>query len=271
MSRGDEDSLERPITASDLASDLDALGVNAGETLLVHTALRAVSGERSMVLGGPVAIIDALQRTLGREGTVVMPAFSADYSEPSSWINPPAPPAWWPLVRQHWPAYRPDQTPTHRIGVVPETFRAMRDVLRSEHPQSSFCAWGAAASDLLRDHRPETGLGEDSPLGALYRADARVLLLGCGWRSNTCFHLAEYRLQRPPGRVRQGAPMIEDGQRHWIEWEDLDIDPSDFEPLGEAFAQSGKVRVGHVGRATARLFSIRSAVDFAHQWLDRHR
>lgn len=271
MSRGEDGELERPITESDILSDLHDMGVLAGEVLLVHSALRAVAGERSMVLGGPVAIVEALQRTLGREGTLVMPAFSADYSEPSSWINPPAPAAWWPLVRQHWPAYRPDQTPTHRIGVVAETFRAMRDVLRSEHPHSSFCAWGAHASDLLRDHRPEAGLGENSPLGALYRMDARALLFGCGWGSNTCFHLAEYRMRREPPRVRQGAPLLEDGARRWVEWDDLDIDARDFEALGEAFEQSGKVQLGRVGRATARLFSVRSAVDFARRWLDRHR
>ncbi|MFW5920502.1 MAG: aminoglycoside N(3)-acetyltransferase [Polyangiales bacterium] len=271
MSRGGQEQLERPITVSDLVSDLAALGVAPGDILLVHSALRAVSGERSMVLGGPVAIVEALQRALGPDGTLVMPAFSADYSEPASWVNPPAPEAWWPMVREHWPAFRPDRTPTHRIGIVPETFRAMRDVLRSDHPQSSFCAWGANASELLRGHRPETGLGDDSPLGTLHRMDGRALLIGCGWGSNTCFHLAEYRMRRPPQRVRQGAPMIEHGPRHWIEWEDLDIDTSDFEALGEAFEQSGKVRVGRVGRATARLFSVRSAVDFARRWLDRHR
>jgi hypothetical protein len=36
------------------------------------------------------------------------------------------------------------------------------------------------------------------PLGAVYRLDGRVLLLGCGYNSNTSLHLAEWRQESPP-------------------------------------------------------------------------
>ncbi len=267
----DEPLLETPVTVRTMADDLRALGLRTGSVVLVHSSLRSLSGPRSMVIGGAVALVDALREVVGREGTIVMPAFTAQNSEPSLWTNPPAPEPWWPLVREHMPPFVREETPTFRIGVVAETFRRMRGVRRSDHPQCSMAAWGALADTIVADHPLDDALGDGSPLGRLHVHDAAVLLVGADFRSCTCFHLAETRLRRPPPRVRQGAAVLRDGRRAWVSWEEPDFRTDDFPAIGTAFEATGEVRVGTVARAGARLFSLRRAVDFAVTFMDRHR
>jgi aminoglycoside N3'-acetyltransferase len=52
-------------------------------------------------------------------------------------------------------------------------------------------------------------LGERSPLGWLYAADAAILLLGVGYDACTAFHLAEYR--RPSTRPQKYHCFVADG------------------------------------------------------------
>lgn len=263
--------LEPPITLRHLVEDLRRLGLEPGDTVFVHCSLRALAGPRSMVVGGAVAVVEALQETLTPEGTLVFPAFSADVSDPALWTSPPVPETWWPTIRELMPPFRIDRTPTFRIGVVPEVFRAMDEVHRSDHPQSSFTAWGAHARGITRGHPLPRALGDRGPLGRLHDLDAKVLMLGSPWGNCTCFHLAEDRMREPPRTITQGAPLMRDGMRQWVSWGDLDYRSDDFGPLGELWEREGGVRVGQVGRATSRLFPIRPAVEFALRWLEANR
>lgn len=131
----------------------------------------------------------------------------------------------------------------------------------------SFCTWGQHAAAITAHHQLDFGLGETSPLRRIYDLDGAVLLLGVGFGNNTSFHLSEYRTrQRTP--VTQGSPVMEQGQRVWKTYQDIRNDDEVFPAIGVDFEQTGQVRVGQVGSATARLFAQRAAVDFAVRWLD---
>ncbi len=262
---------EIPATVESLQADFKALGIKKGMVLLVHSSLNAMG----WVCGGAVAVIIALQEVLGETGTLVMPAHSTDLSDPSQWENPPVPESWWQTIRETMPAYDPDLTPTRSMGKIAETFRKQKGVLRSAHPQSSFSARGPQAPYIVNNHALAYGMGEHSPLARIYDLNGFILLLGVGHSRNTSIHLAEYRADFPTKRiVQESAPITQEGSRVWTTFEDINVDDSDFDRLGEDFLHSkaGKVvQRGKIGIAGCQLIPQRVIVGFAVDWLEKNR
>lgn len=258
-----------PACRTSLAADLRALGVRPGMTLIVHSSLKSLG----WVVGGSVAVILALEDALGAAGTLVMPTFSVELSEPSSWRHPPVPESWWELIRRETPAFDPDLTPAQRMGALPETFRRQAGTLRSHHPEVSLAARGARAREVTDGHGLDFPLGEASPLARIYELDGRVLLLGVGHDSNSSLHLAEYRCPYPGRReVEAGAPLIVAGRREWVRYRDYNVTEEDFIELGAAYeAAGGALARGRVAGAEARLIPQRPLVDFAVVWLEANR
>lgn len=268
MSEGDVvDRTDEPVTPERIISDLRDLGVSAGDTLLVHSSMSAMG----WVPGGAPAVVDALMEAVTEEGTLVVPTHSPQLSEPSDWQAPPVPESWYEPTREWMAPYRPELTPTRGMGAIPECFRDYPEVRRSRHPAHSFAAWGRHRDEVVEGHTYDFSLGDGSPLARVYDLDGDVLLLGVGHDRNTSLHLGEYRADWGGEVVEAGAPVLVDGDREWITYEDLDFDSDDFDDLGADFEAEREFALGRVGLAEARLASQRALVDFAESWFEANR
>jgi aminoglycoside 3-N-acetyltransferase len=257
------------VTFDNIVKDLITIGVCPGMTLLVHSSLSKLG----WVCGGAAAVILALLEVLGPEGTLVMPTHSGDLSDPAKWKNPPVPEAWWPQIYESMPAYQQDLTPTRAMGAIPEGFRNMEGVLRSDHPQFSFAAFGPQAKTITSNHSLAHGMSENSPLARVYDLAGWVLLLGVNHSNNTSLHLAENRANFPGKKMTQnGAPVFVRGERKWVIFDEIDYTDNDFSQLGKDFArETGKEVEGLIGEAKSRLMLQRDLVDYAVGWMEKNR
>lgn len=261
-----EERSPEPVTIDRLASDLRSIGVETGQPLLVHSSLASLG----WVCGGAPAVVDALQRVVGADGTLVMPTFSWRITDPADMVAPEVPEEWYDTIREHLPPYRPAVTPTIGMGAIPECFRTYPGVRRSEHPHYSFAAWGPDADFVTENHPLDFPLGEESPLARVYELDGDVLYLGTTHGNNSSRHLAEYRVDRDPELETNSSVMVVDGERTWVQFEDITFDEGDWIfDCPNAFEREhpAAVETGTVGVGDAKLFSQPAFVDFAVEWL----
>ena len=259
-----------------LAAELRSLGLRSGQDLLVHCSLRQVG----RIDGGPATLLDAILDVTGPRATIVVPVHTT-LNSLTSRVFLAATAGLDADERARFvaamPGFDPATTPSTGMGALAEHVRTSPAASRSRHPQVSFAAIGPRARFCTSVHDLDCHLGDRSPLGWLYAADAAILLLGVGYSACTAFHLAEYRLPGVPPRRSYRCFTAEAGIRVEHEFTDIVLDDSDFEILGTALESdprrdiaSGRRR-GQVGAAAGRLLQLRMAVDFARSWLAVHR
>ncbi|MDO4474880.1 MAG: AAC(3) family N-acetyltransferase [Eubacteriales bacterium] len=259
---------EKAINKSELVTDLKQLGLQEGDTVIVHTSLKKIG----YVCGGAQTVIEALIDVVGENGTIVMPAQSWKNLDPETGVHWEVDESQWDYIRENWPAYDKNLTPTNTMGAVAEMFRQWPGSIRTDHPARSLCAWGRHAAYITRQHTLSDIFGEGSPLARLYELDAKVLLLGVGYDKNTSLHLADVRAEYPgKHNCMEHSAILENGVRVWKEYETLFVDGEDFEDIGAAFEKECDVKIGNAGKAEARLMNQRTLVDFAVSWMEKNR
>jgi len=150
----------RLITEDELAADLNAAGFSEGELLMVHSSLSRIGN----VEGGPDAVIKAFIKTVGKSGTLVMPAYNSAQEA---------------LKQSRSGDYIDLRTHPSAVGKITETFRKWPEVKRSSHPFSSCCAWGALAADITESHHINSDVCHvGSPVGKLVALNGRVVGVG---------------------------------------------------------------------------------------------
>lgn len=261
-------SFRGPVTVKMVVEDLQKLGVQRGAVLIVHSSLSSLG----WVCGGAQAVVMALQETLTPAGTLMMPTYSGWNSDPKDWRSPPVPAEWVEIIRDQLPAYDPYLSPTKSMGVIVDTFRAQREVLRSSHPRASFAAWGKGADILVSNHSLDFPFGENSPLARAYDLNASILLLGAPYDTVNSWYLSAYRSKWSKTHLEECRAVVrENGKRLWKNYKDYQRKHDDFEEIGKDFEATGKVKAGPIGHAASRLMSQVDVVDFGAAWMNAHR
>jgi aminoglycoside 3-N-acetyltransferase len=157
-------------TIKSLSSDIRKMGIVAGDTVIIHASMKSIGP----VKGGPQAVIRAFQQAVTRKGSIIMPAFSYCFEK----------------VYEQAAPFDPKKSPS-QVGLLSETFRRMKGVVRSLHPTHSVAAWGKSAPELVEGHEKIPGLSAGSPFHRAAKRGAKLCLIGCGFTSLSLLHIAE--------------------------------------------------------------------------------
>ncbi len=254
------------IAPSRLRADLAALGLGAGDTVMLHASMRAIGP----VMGGPTTVVEALLATLGPTGTLMTYVGWQDLPDFLDGLPPDERAAY----EREYPPFDPATARAVRDhGILAEVVRTWPGAVRGLNPEASMVAIGAAADELTRDHPRDYGYGPGSPLARLVERGGRVLLLGALLDTITLLHYAESVARLQSKRtVRYRYPALMEGRRVWIAVEDFDTgEPHaaySFEQIAHEYLAAGRGETGTVGRATAYLFDAADLTAFAVAWLE---
>jgi aminoglycoside 3-N-acetyltransferase len=254
-----------PLTKAKLIEEFRLLGLQPSDTILVHTSL----SKFGYIIGGALAVIQALQEVVC-DGTIIMPTQTGDNSNPEEWKNPPVSTSWFSLIKEHIPAYDPASSPTRGMGRVPELFRTLPGVVRSNHPNDSFAVWGTNKEAIAQAQPLTPAFGDKSPLGYLVNHNGKVLLLGVGYDSCTLMHYAEALLEPVPKEEHQCAVMT-NGQRQWITYTDATVNTMDFNEIGTAFETEQSVHIRTIGLASVRVIDANALHQFTYSYMKQRR
>ncbi len=247
----------------ELVEELRALGVSAGDVLMVHASLRALGP----VKGGAAEVVRALEEAVGEAGTLVayvdVELFHEDDDE------------------DEVPVFDP-RTARAALdhGVLHETMRTWPGALRSDHPDAGVVAMGKRAEWIVKEHPFRYGYGPGSPFARVVEAKGKVLMLGAPLDTITLLHYAEHLAQIPDKRIvryRRLMPGPAGLGPQWVDFEEFDTgDPVSerlpvncFEQIAEAYLASGRGREARVGQGRAALFDGADLVEFGIRWIEQ--
>lgn len=259
------------ITLSRLKADLAALGIKAGDTLMLHLSVKSIG----WLVGGPDIVIMALLELLGSEGTLMMyagwedgPYTMEDFSAEKKAAYLAECPGFDPATSRavvEW-------------SVLAEILRNWPGAQRSRHPDSSFCAVGQQAVYLTATHPLKYGFGPSSPLSKLIELNGKVLSIGAPLSTVTLLHHAEDRAAVPNKQivVYQMPVKTADGVA-WVEIEEQDssagIVPYGgdyFVDLMSDYLRDHAITPDKVGEADSYVWEAPHLNTYAIAWMERN-
>ncbi len=185
MSAGSTDQEKRGeimlIYQDDIVRALRALGVEEGDTVLVHSSLKSAG----YIVGGADTVIKAFTQAIGDSGTLVMPTLSQKNFE---------------HAYEEWSLDRPSD-----VGLITETFRKSEGALRSDQATHSVAAKGPLAREITGSHTDygplygafgDYAFSESSPWKKMYEHKGKIVFFGVTMKYNTYKHFVEYRFVR---------------------------------------------------------------------------
>ena len=174
------------ITRQRLTAELHALGVRAGDCVMLHSSLSSLG----CVDGGAATVVESFLDAMGPDGTLLTPAFTQ-----GAWTGQLAMPDCGgcggprPVCPSSWPSHE---------GAIPNAALQRPGRCRGCHPTHSWVANGARAGEAVRDQRHSaTCCGRGTPFERLLEWDGCIVVLGVGVNTITLWHYYEDILEVP--------------------------------------------------------------------------
>ncbi|MHB9134027.1 MAG: AAC(3) family N-acetyltransferase [Armatimonadota bacterium] len=157
------------LTQSNLTTAFRSLGLQEGDTVLVHSSLRKLGP----VENGADGVIDALLAAVGPAGTVAVPTHT------------------WGTVNARQPVFHQLYSPSI-VGTLTNIFRQRPEAVRGLHPTHSVAAIGVRAAEFVSRHEQDnTPCSRRSPYGKLVTWGGKILFIGVNLECCTFFHGCE--------------------------------------------------------------------------------
>jgi aminoglycoside 3-N-acetyltransferase len=175
------------VTYERLLHDFRAIGLEPGDTVLVHSSLKSLG----YVESGPQTVVRALYESVSPGGTIVLPA----YYMPAGTM--------YETCKLEEYVFDPRVHGTN-LGRIPEELLKLPGVERSLHPTHSVAALGRHAHYLTESHHRATStFGKDSPWDRLLEIGGKVMGLGIPMAPGGLYHpLEDHMLDSFPLPVR---------------------------------------------------------------------
>src|SRR5512147_709189 len=239
------------LTFEKLVEGFRELGVEEGDTLLVHSSYKSF-GE---VDGGPQIVIRALEAALGPDGTLIMPTFNFDFNKGVPWD-----------VR----------TTPSKMGVLTELVRIDPRAKRVFHPFYSFAILGKHA-EMLGNLRYKSSYERNSVFGKLRDLDGKIMVVGLSYtNSMTFFHHIEQMEGVNYRFLKQFTGQVTDWDgRMWTDTFEMlvrDIDKgviTEVNPMGALMEEAGVITVGKIGEADVKLMKANEVYAFTAREMRR--
>jgi aminoglycoside 3-N-acetyltransferase len=250
----------------ELAHGFRALGIAAGDTVMVHASVRAV-GE---IAGGPDQIHLALKDAVTPEGTLIMYASCPAYYDEVGRGGLDADRE--RELLEKLPPFDPFTARSQREnGALVEFLRTYPGSTVNAHV-ARFVVWGKRAGHLISSQPWDYAFGHGSALERFVELDGTILLLGCDHDTVTFLHYAEHIVDVPGKRVaRYKVPVEEHGRRVWRDMEEFDTSDEGahsnwpdrfFARLVDAYLARTNNAGGRVGDAQCFLLAARGLLEF---------
>jgi aminoglycoside 3-N-acetyltransferase len=251
-------------TRGELTAALRTLGLEPGDTVMVHASVRAVGD----VAGGPDEIHLAIKDAITPDGTLLMYASCPrHYDEVGRGNLTPEEEA---EVLEKLPPFDPTTARAARDNGILVEFLRTYPGSRVNHHVARFVAWGRHADQLFATQPWDYALGHGSALERLLELDGKILLLGCDHDTVTFLHYAEH-VSDLPGRTvtRYLVPVSERGRRVWRAMEEIDTNVAHPNWPERLIARIVDLHLRRTGNEGGRVGDARSYLLSARALLDR--
>lgn len=186
-----------------LVNELQQMGIQAGDTLLVHSAMSKIG----YLENGPETLIEALRTAIGPTGNLLMPtspnaSFQLEYAKSN-------------------PVFDVANSPS-RLGAITEYFRKLPGVKRSLHPTEPVAALGPDAEWLTGGHLGELSpYTSNSPFARIYEKQGKILYVGvsldnAGTNLHTLEDAVDFKYPVYADELFTFTIIDEHGQKHAI-------------------------------------------------------
>lgn len=242
------------ITGEIIISDLKRLGLNPGDTVIFHSSLSSIGH----VAGGADTVIDGILNVLGMKGTLLMPSFAAGSEHE--------------LLRKG--LIFDLKTSNSQMGIITETFRKRKGVIRSLNPSHCVAGFGTSAQRILSGHEKcNVSVGRNTPFEKLVRMGGKILLLGVTHENNTILHYLENTNGAPTLSRELFNPVVidMDGHTHVVPtYPHMPGLKRRYQRVENILLDAGIQKNDKIGNAVSRILDARGMADIVGKEIHRN-